>query len=191
MGRFLFLLLSICIFSCSEEYPGKIITATANIDAIMLLPDSTYESTPDTYGRALFEDNGQSVRMTLSLYGLPSFHKHAVHIHVGDCRQPGAIWNQGNEENFCNTVNLGEYWAKPKAGHVGNLKTNGDGVGELVLESELWSIDSENEKDLVGAVIVIHQDFEDFLVECYEMHQHVHNNLKIACGTIELQTTND
>jgi len=81
---------------------------------------------------------------------------------------------------------MDEVWSKPKAGDLGNIFINDAGVGDFSLQTDLYTIGSNDASDIVGKIIYIHEVAENFKQECFEDHKHDHNNKKIACGTIEL-----
>ena len=185
---FLTLLFLFCISACRDEETPSATVASASLFGVSLNADDTYTSNATPYGEVTLEDLGASVRLTVTLTNATPNYRHAVHLHMGSCEQPGHHWNQGREEGFCNEMNLGEIWARPKAGDVGNVNTDSNGNGTLVVESEFWALNTNDQKDLIGAVLIVHENMEDFVVECFDDgHDHVHMNPKIACGSIELR----
>jgi Cu-Zn family superoxide dismutase len=122
--------------------------------------------------------------MFISLEGFAPNTIHAVHMHHGSCEQPKHHWNAGSEENFCNRRSLNVPWAKPYAGDVGNVSVGYDGTGSLTIKTNLWSIGSNDEKDILGLQVIVHEGYEDFTSECDPNHDHIHENDKLACGTI-------
>jgi Cu/Zn superoxide dismutase len=81
---------------------------------------------------------------------------------------------------------MGEAWVRPNAGDVGNIRTDISGSGTFEISTEFWKLGSNDNFDVAGLVIVLHADEEDFAQECFDAHDHAHNNPKIACGTIQL-----
>ncbi len=176
------------IFStfCCDPGEKVIVTAKADIFSFQNVTDSTYSIDNTKIGMATLEYDGRSVLLTISVNGLTPNHRHAIHIHTGSCEKPGPHWNQGTDASFCREVNQGKIWARPKAGDVDNIRTDEYGNGILIMSSEFWALNTSDDLDLLGRAIIIHEDMEDFAQECFEVHSHTHNNLKIACGTIEL-----
>ncbi len=160
--------------------------ARAKLVSINATSDSTYLPGTEEIGEAVFTDLGDRVRVFIQLYDMIPNWGHAVHIHNGSCEQPTNHWNMGDTINYCNEMNLGEPWMRPKAGDIGNVETDDFGDGILIVESEFWDLNGSSEKNLEGLVVVIHEKPEDFEIECGEMHTHKHNNRKLACGTIFL-----
>lgn len=186
--RVCFILITILIIGgCNEDTSSKVPVASAKLVGVTMNPDSSYSSTTSEYGEVMLESLGTSLRMTVTLTnGTPNY-SHAIHVHMGSCEQPGHHWNQGLNTSFCESMNNGEIWARPKAGDVGNVNTDSNGNGVLVVESEFWSIGNDDATDLEGAVIIVHENMEDFFSECFDGdHNHIHMNPKIACGSIEL-----
>ncbi len=183
---------SICT-SCDEaESPsGDLIdspVARASINGMFQETDSTYLVDDQPYGEALFFDEDTLIRLEINLLNFSPNTNHAIHIHNGSCEQPGMHWNQnqGMDMKFCGELSLGIPWAKPYAGDVGNLSVDYAGNGSLTLKTNLWRIGSNDDKDLNGRSIVIHETLSDFNGECdpFHDHFHAHNNPKIACGLI-------
>ena len=186
--KVLILLTMMCVLACEDENTSPTNTASAALFGVSLNADSTYTSNAISFGDVTLEDLGESVRLTVTLTNATPNYRHAIHLHMGTCEQPGHHWNQGQTEGFCNAMNMGEIWARPKAGDVGNVNTDSNGNGTLVVESEFWSINTNDQKDLLGAVLIVHENMEDFFSECFDGgHNHVHMNPKIACGSIELR----
>lgn len=152
--------------------------------------DSTYTLSSESRGEVLIFQEDSVVTMTINLVGFLPNTVHAVHIHAGNCEQPGSHWNmnQPTTERFCNTRSLNLPWAKPLAGDVGNVSVGYDGSGSFTLQTDLWRINSLDDRDIVGYPIVIHEKYIDFTDECdpFHDHLHVHDNPKQACGTIEM-----
>ncbi len=184
-------LLGFLLIACDNETDPEIPVAQASIYQVETLTDSTYETTSTIMGNVILEDIPTGgIKMTISMSGLTPNFRHAIHIHMGNCEQPGHHWNQGVSDSFCNATSLGVTWAKPKAGDVGNINTDENGNGELVVESDLWAVNTLDHRDVSGAVIIIHERGEDFVGECFGNHNHEHAaNPKIACGSIEPSVT--
>ncbi len=191
MKRFVILLF---VIGCSQteplELPEPEIEASADLYSLESLGDDTYNLTEVSVGKAFFSQAGDVVTLTIELHGMDPNSSKAVHIHNGSVDAPGRHWNQQSFYAFCNETSLGELWAKPFAGDVGNVEIDGDGYGQLILRTDLWALNSGDEKDILDKVIIVHQDPEDFLTECdpAHSHDHLHSNRKIGGGTISLLT---
>ena len=113
----------------------------------------------------------------------------AIHLHAGSCESPGAHWNwNGATNNFCREDNLGTVWGKPKAGDIGNVEKLADGTGYLTLKTDLWTLKDSDVRSIVGTVVILHDQMEDFAQSCFAGHAHAYGISKIACGTIQLKS---
>lgn len=190
--RFLVALPFILILSsCSDEPEASDPrTATSTFYGISASSNSLYETDSTvTYGYATLTQRDSSVLMTITLTGLPPNSIHAVHIHTGDCVDPGQHWNMGLDMSvtFCETLSMGVPWGRPMAGDIGNIIIGAENTGTLILESTFWELGTGSEKDIADRVIVIHDKPEDFTSECMPDHgNHPHFNSKIGCGSIAL-----
>jgi len=176
-------------WSCSVHNESAPPMAVASVFRAESVTDSTYNIYSSVLGNVVIEDlKTGGIRMTLSFEGLPPNSTHAVHMHSGSCESPSfEHWNRGSQKNYCLEKSLGIAWSKPAAGDIGNVKTDENGTGELVVESDFWSVNTNDETDILGNVLVVHERGEDFIAECYGGMAHDHtNNKKIACGSIQL-----
>ncbi|MEM6642128.1 MAG: superoxide dismutase family protein [Bacteroidota bacterium] len=139
-------------------------------------------------GVAKFSQDGPIVKLRIELSGMTPNTFKAVHIHQGTVNIPGKHWNRGSFYASCDSLSLGTFWGRPFIGDVGNVKIDSDGNGVFSLSTDLWSINSGDEKDLLGKPIIIHDLPQDFVEECNPNHDHnhLHTNPKIGGGTIEL-----
>lgn len=181
------------ISSCKDPIDkDRTVRATVNLTSIHQETDNTYQIGNSPKGQIFISQDDSIVVFEIHLENFAPNTIHAVHLHMGTCQEPGMHWNQGKEMTtlFCNERSLGIPWAKPKAGDVGNVSVGYDGTGSLTLKTDLWRLNSLNDLDIVGKVVVIHDTFEDFTMECdpNHDHNHGHTNPKVACGTIELTT---
>jgi Cu/Zn superoxide dismutase len=175
-----------------EEKSDPAILAVATLYSIEYDTDSTYHLTDQELGAASFSEMDGIVTLQINMTGLTPNARHAAHIHEGTCEVPGMHWNQGTDASFCRETNLDEndIWTKPKAGDIGNIRANEEGSGTFELSTKFWRLGSNDSFDITGLVVMVHQNEEDFAQECFQSHTHMHNNPKLACGTIEL-ITND
>lgn len=191
-SRILALVVLCAVMACSED-DLKItpVEALAVINNLYSDTDSTYLVGSQPYGRIAFIQDEDSV-VTIEVY-LENFLPntiHSLHIHKGSCEQPGAHWNQGFDmtTSFCSALSLNTPWAKPMAGDIGNVSVGYDGSGYFSIKTDLWSLNSDNEKNITGLAVIIHETFDDFNAECNANHDHnhTHANAKIGCGVISL-----
>lgn len=190
MRLFLIILLFPLLLSgCKEDNKSSLITAEAILYFNSLQEDGTYASSSTIYGTAQLKEENGIVEITITTESQMDNDQHAVHIHQGNCEIPGVHWNMNSQDNFCSVDNNGTPWARPKAGDIGNIQQQSNGKGSLIFSSSLWSLKKNHTNSILGLPIIVHESGEDFAQECFENHTHMHNNAKIACGSIEL--TND
>lgn len=164
------------------------VEAEAVIYSLAPSGENIYNVQEREVGIARFGQFGNVVSLEITLTGMTPNTSKAVHIHNGSVSEPGRHWNQGSFYAFCNERSLGQLWAKPFAGDVGNVPVDADGIGRLVIQTDLWALNTGDEKDILNKVIIIHDDPEDFVEECdpNHPHNHIHSNPKIGGGTIGL-----
>ncbi|WP_224995696.1 superoxide dismutase family protein [Cesiribacter sp. SM1] len=164
-----------------EEQPApKAIEAHAPIYSL-----SGSSTTPAKLGDAYFTQQDGVVTLELEVAGLAAGGSHAIHLHEGSCENPGMHWNGGSSDSYCQVPNLDGNWGRPYLGDVGNIEIEEDGTGTLTLRTNLWAIGDGSPLDITGKMIMLHEQPEDFDLECDPNHQnHPHNNPKIACGAI-------
>jgi Cu-Zn family superoxide dismutase len=190
LTRTVALLLLTSLISCSDdETLDKLKEAKVSLNGVSLFGGGVYTISPEKKGEIIFTQSDSIVTITINLEGFTPNSVHAVHIHEGTCEEPGLHWNLGvpHKETFCNTRSLGIPWSKPLAGDVGNVSVGQEGFGTFTLKTDLWRIGSGDDRDVLGKVVVVHDDYEDFIEECDPSHGHVHShvNTKIACGMVE------
>jgi len=132
-------------------------------------------------GTATFEGGAGEVAFVLEVKNAPPG-AHAFHLHeVGDCSAPdgtsaGGHWNPTGVEH-------GRWGAEPyHLGDIGNLEVGEDGKGSLTLTTDLWSIGTGTESDVVGRAVIVHAGVDDFTTKPTGAA-----GGRIGCGVIELQ----
>ncbi|GLC88092.1 superoxide dismutase family protein [Lysinibacillus piscis] len=136
----------------------------------------------ESYGNAYFEEEGNGVKMTLALSGLPTG-THGIHIHaVGKCEPPtfesaGPHFNPTDKEH--GKLN-------PKGYHLGdlpNLEVGQDGQVDMNFLAEGLTLDKNAANSLVageGTALVIHASADD-----YKTDPSGNSGARIACGVIQ------
>ena len=111
----------------------------------------------------------------------------SIHLYDGTCEDSGDIWNMNSDKKYCDEDSNGSKWFKPNIGDIGNVVVNNEGIGEFELTTDLWTINSGLENDILGKVVILHAGPENFLEECDPNHipDHFHPNTKIACGSLD------
>ncbi len=87
---------------------------------------------------------------------------HAVHIHEhGECgadgKGAGGHWNPTEQPH-------GQWGAEAgfHLGDIGNVEVGEDGTGSTELTTDLWSIGTGEENDIVGKSIIVHAKPDDY-----------------------------
>ncbi len=181
-------------FGCDESKEpvdlGPVIEAEAELFSLSSNGDDTYELLETKIGTASFTQQAGVVTIAVSLTGMTPNSSKAVHIHSGDVNDPGRHWNRGSFYASCNEWSLGSAWSRPFAGDVGNVVIDENGNGTFTLQTDMWALNSGDEKEILDLPIIVHNDPEDFVLECdpKHSHDHLHSNIKIAGGTIKMTT---
>lgn len=156
--------------------------------ALEALGNDEYITTSISKGQMNATTEGNVVTLTIELDGFTANTSHAIHLHTGSCEDPGTHWNQNSSKSFCAEESLGVQWRKSYAGDIGNITTDSQGRGYLRLSTDIWTLNTGLDSDILNKVLVIHERAEDFGPECFILTPHDHDgNSKIACGRIELQ----
>lgn len=139
-------------------YPDTTVTGTAKFDA---------------------EDNGK-VKLKLEIEVPAKAGKSvAVHIHEhGDCGDNGKAthghWNPTNAQH-------GKWGsASFHSGDIGNVKLDKKGKGTLTLETDLWTLGGEANKNILGRAIIVHGGVDD-----YTTQPTGNAGSRIGCGVIK------
>ena len=191
LNQFLPIVIMSVIIGCNDDeqrIPGPMSFASAEIVSVSSEDGENY--TPgEAIGEASVVYQDGVTTLEVSIDNMTPNTSHAMHLHMGTLEVPGHHWNQGVFTAFCNERSLGKVWAKPFAGDVGNIDIGSDGTGSFSLSTDLWSINTGDATDIVGTVLYIHENEEDFITECDPNHEHNHGhtNAKIAGGTIIFQ----
>lgn len=112
-------------------------------------------------GTATFTASGEQVVLTLSIAGATPG-EHAFHLHeIGDCSAPdgtsaGGHWNPTGQDH-------GQWGgAAFHLGDVANLDVGEDGSATLTVATNLWSIGTGDDTDVVGRSVIVHAGVDDF-----------------------------
>ena len=179
MRRVLTGLLVSILLSCSPD-EREIVVATSEIVGYDFGDGTnTIGSFRATYSQGI-------TTVTIQLRDQTNGAIHSVHIYEGTCESPGDVWNLGTEDNYCQVSSLDQSWFKSKAGDIGNVLIGSDGTGSLQISTDLWSVGTGRNDDILGKVVIVHFGPEDFLTECDPDHilDHTHPTTKMGCGEI-------
>lgn len=102
----------------------------------------------------------------------------AVHIHEhGNCgdtaHHAGGHWNPTNAQH-------GKWGSSAfHAGDIGNIMLDASGKGTLELETRLWSVGGDAQKNILDKTIIVHGGMDD-----YTSQPSGNSGTRIACGVI-------
>jgi Cu-Zn family superoxide dismutase len=99
------------------------------------------------------------------------FHEHGMCGDAGN--HAGGHWNPTNKKHG-SRLN-GEH----HAGDVGNLMLDGQGKGQISIESTEWSIENTVNKSIIGKGVIIHGGTDDFTTQTTG-----NSGPRIGCGVI-------
>lgn len=141
---------------------------------------ATYADTAVT-GTAKFdvEENGK-VKLVLDL-AIPSKagKNVAVHIHEhGDCGDNGNLshghWNPTSQQH-------GKWGsASFHSGDIGNVQLDKDGKGSLTMETDLWTLGGDAQKNILDKALIVHGGVDD-----YTSQPSGNAGTRIGCGVIK------
>ena len=131
-------------------------------------------------GKASFMAAAGQVMLKLTIeHATPG--QHAFHLHeVGDCSAPdgksaGGHWNPTGHDH-------GQWGgAAFHLGDVGNLDVGEDGTATLTVATDLWSIGTGDDNDVVGRAVIVHAGVDDFTTQPTGAA-----GGRIGCGVIQL-----
>ena len=102
----------------------------------------------------------------------------AVHIHEhGDCgdtaHHAGGHWNPTNAPH-------GKWGSDAfHAGDIGNVQLDASGKGTMQLETRLWSVGGDAQKNILDKTIIVHGGVDDFTTQPTG-----NSGTRLACGVI-------
>lgn len=132
-------------------------------------------------GTAHFTQGGDGkVKLELSLE-IPKLPNHTVAVHIhehGDCGEMGKAshghWNPTGKQH-------GKWGsAEFHLGDIGNVTLDGSGKGTTTLETDLWSIGGDANKDILNKAIIVHSGTDD-----YTSQPAGNAGSRIGCGLIQ------
>jgi superoxide dismutase, Cu-Zn family len=146
--------------------------AVANLAATY--PDTTVNGTV----RFETESDGE-VKMKLEIT-VPSKANQSVAVHIhehGNCgdtaHHAGGHWNPTNAQH-------GKWGSSAfHAGDIGNITLDASGKGTLELETRLWSVGGDAQKNILDKTIIVHGGTDD-----YTSQPSGNSGTRIACGVI-------
>jgi Cu-Zn family superoxide dismutase len=180
---------SAIIFSCNDGTKGTNSTtdstATTGGDTSGMATGAMASLTatyPDTTvnGTVRFEtESDGEVKMMLDLT-IPAKANQTVAVHIhehGDCgdtaHHAGGHWNPTNAQH-------GKWGSNSfHVGDIGNVQLDASGKGTMQLETRLWSIGGDAQKNILDKTIIVHGGTDD-----YTSQPSGNSGTRIACGVI-------
>jgi Cu-Zn family superoxide dismutase len=152
--------------------------STAGTVAVANLTGTYADTTVNGTVRFETEADGE-VKMKLDLT-IPAKANQSVAVHIhehGDCgdtaHHAGGHWNPTNAQH-------GKWGsASFHIGDIGNVTLDAGGKGSLELETRLWSIGGDAQKDILNKTIIVHGGTDD-----YTSQPSGNSGTRIACGVI-------
>ncbi|MEJ0085775.1 MAG: superoxide dismutase family protein [Pseudomonadota bacterium] len=130
-------------------------------------------------GTLALSAEGDSVRLTGSLQGLPPNSEFGFHIHEkGDCSAPDAS-SAGGHFNPTNAQHGNPQGAAHHAGDMLNAKSDANGAAQVDVVAGGVSLTSGQPNDVHGKAIVLHEKADD-----YASQPAGNSGARIACGVI-------
>ena len=193
-GRYLLgtcMMIATGFMACNNSTTSESTMATdsgSNMSSTAGMSDSTNSAIatltgtmPDTTvtGTVKFEQNNGKVKMMLQI-SIPKKANQTVAVHIhenGACgdmgKAAGGHWNPTNQ-------NHGKWGsANFHLGDIGNVDLDGSGNGTMEMETDLWSIGGDANKDVMGKGIIVHGGKDD-----YTTQPTGNAGSRIGCGVI-------
>lgn len=141
---------------------------------------ATYADTTVS-GTAKFDatDDGK-VKLTLDI-SVPSKAGKSVAVHIhehGDCGDNGNMshghWNPTNQQHG--------KWGSTSfhSGDIGNVQLDAEGKGTLTMETDLWSLGGDEQKNILNRAVIVHGGVDD-----YTTQPTGNAGSRIGCGVIQ------
>lgn len=153
-------------------------TSSANAGAMASLAATYPDTTVSGTVRFVTESDGE-VKMNLDIT-IPAKANQTVAVHIhehGNCgdtaHHAGGHWNPTNAQH-------GKWGADSfHAGDIGNVQLDASGHGTIELETRLWSIGGDAQKNILDKTIIVHGGADDFTSQPTG-----NSGTRIACGVI-------
>jgi len=185
--RILLLCAPLLLVACGQPGEGEPVeeaepaeTAAAETPAVEAMATIEAKSGSGVSGTARFSYGNGVVTLHLEVAGATPG-EHAFHLHeTGDCSaadgtSAGGHWNPRQMDHG----KLGE-GDQFHYGDTGNLTVGEDGSGWAHVMTDLWSIGTGDENDILGKAVIIHAGADDFVSQPTGAA-----GGRIGCGVIE------
>ncbi|MDY0021855.1 superoxide dismutase family protein [Arenimonas caeni] len=135
-------------------------------------------------GELVFNPDGDALRLTGEVRGLPAGSTHGFHVHeTGDCSAPDATSAGGHFNPMGAPHGDSQAEVPHHAGDMPNLVAGDDGVAQADKRLPGLRIGDGSELDVVGRALIVHAQADD-----YATQPTGNAGARIACGVIELAT---
>lgn len=131
-------------------------------------------------GTVQFKEDDGKIKMVLQI-SIPQKANQTVAVHIhqnGSCDNKGEAagghWNPANKQH--GRWGSGEF----HLGDIGNVNLDGSGNGSMELETDLWSIGGDANKDILNKAVVVHSGADDFTTQPTG-----NAGARLGCGVIQ------
>jgi Cu-Zn family superoxide dismutase len=153
-------------------------TTSANAGAVANLTATYPDTTVSGTVRFVTESDGE-VKMNLDIT-IPAKANQTVAVHIhehGNCgdtaHHAGGHWNPTNAQH-------GKWGSNSfHAGDIGNVQLDASGHGTIELETRLWSVGGDAQKNILDKTIIVHGGTDDFTSQ-----PSGNSGTRLACGVI-------
>jgi Cu-Zn family superoxide dismutase len=153
-------------------------TSSANAGAMATLAATYPDTTVSGTVKFVTESDGE-VKMNLDIT-IPAKANQTVAVHIhehGNCgdtaHHAGGHWNPTNAQH-------GKWGTNSfHAGDIGNVQLDASGHGTIELETRLWSIGGDAQKNILDKTIIVHGGTDDFTTQPTG-----NSGTRLACGVI-------
>jgi superoxide dismutase, Cu-Zn family len=188
IGCGLFAVFSAIVFSCndgtnvgtsgSDTTSTGTDTSSARAGAVANLAATYPDTTVNGTVRFETESDGE-VKMMLDIT-IPAKANQTVAVHIhehGNCgdtaHHAGGHWNPTNAQH-------GKWGSSTfHAGDIGNVQLDASGKGTMQLETRLWSVGGDAQKNILDKTIIVHGGTDD-----YASQPSGNSGTRLACGVI-------
>lgn len=157
-------LLLVAAWGCGAQDGGEETSAAQGREVKKAIAWINPTSDSETAGSAIFIREGGQIELKVSLEQAPPG-EHAVHIHEnGDCSSPdgksaGGHWNPTGADH-------GQWGVAPfHLGDIGNVTVGEDGEGTLSLTTDLWTMGTGADNDILEKAVIVHEGPDDFTTQ--------------------------
>ncbi len=172
---FLSLVVSVvCLVGC-ENIPTEVITTSPSHKVAVAAITAIDES--NLTGTATFTETVNGIHTVIEIQNaVPGLH--ATHLHIGSCTDIGPHWHPMNVPAGTVGTPVAEATSDTPPigiGEIGNIPVDDDGTGVLEFTTQLWSIGTDTNTDILGKLILIHETGDTFRTNPHIHHTTIPN----------------